>query len=242
MHSIQRFVASLAIAALSCSAFGAETLSQKAMFTRLSALASTGNADIQYNLGMFLNNGIGTPKDKQAAFKYFSEAAAAGHALAAYKVGCYLDGQFPGVVAVNHDEALKFKLRAAEAGYELAQLDAGRHFAKKRDMDQALIWWERASRQGDVDATAHLAYALSGDASLNKPKAYALLLVLKQALPSTPQQLTERIAKLDSQLTAGERAEADTLRAGWVTGKTPLSQQAQAGVRTVPALIASLER
>jgi uncharacterized protein len=242
MPAIQRLVASLAIAALSCSAFGAQTLSNEAMFTRMSALASTGNADIKYNLGMFLNNGIGTPKDNQAAFKYFSEAAAAGHELAAYKVGCYLAGQFPGVVAVNEDEALKFKLRAAEAGYELAQLDAGRHFAKKRDMDEAQRWWERASRQGNVDATAHLADALSSDASPNKPKGYALLLVLKQAMAGAPQQLTDRIAKLDSQLTVGEKAEAATLRAGWVTGKTPLSQQAQAGMRTVPALIASLER
>ena len=33
---------------------------------------------------------IGTAKDNAAAFQQFSAAAAAGHPLAAYKVGCYL--------------------------------------------------------------------------------------------------------------------------------------------------------
>lgn len=242
MPAIQRLVASLVIAALPCSAVGAQTLSKEAMFTKLSALASTGNAEVQYNLGMFLNNGIGTGQDNRAAFKHFSDAAAAGHALAAYKVGCYLAGQFLGVVPVDEAGALKFKLRAAEAGYELAQQDVGIRYTKLGDFANAQLWLERASRQGNLPATAYLAQRLSGDVSADQVKAYALLLLLKERLPAPPQEMTERIAKLGAQLSDGDKAVAATLRTAWVTGETPLTLQAKTGLRSVGALIASLER
>lgn len=242
MLIVKRLVASVAIAALSCSAVAAESLSREAMFTKMSALASTGNADIRYNLGMFLNNGIGTARDNQAAFGHFSDAAAAGHALAAYKVGCYLAGQFPGVVPVDQAEALKFKLRAAEAGYALAQQDVGLHYARSGDAANAQVWLERSSRQGSLPATAYLARELSGDLSADKTKGYALLLLLKERMPTVPKEMADRMARLDAQLSAGEKAVAATLRTTWVTGETPLTKQAKAGLDSVPALIASLER
>ncbi|MFG6430357.1 hypothetical protein [Roseateles sp. LYH14W] len=111
MPLIQRFVALAATALVSLSGAQAESLSKEAMFARLSALAPNGNAEVKYNLGMFLNNGIGTAQDNVAAFRYFTEAAEAGHPLAAYKVGCYLAGQFLGVVPVNQADALKFSKR-----------------------------------------------------------------------------------------------------------------------------------
>ena len=125
MHFIKHFLVLSIIVVFSLSAAMAEDLSNEAMFSRLSALASGGNAEVKYNLGMFLNNGIGKARDNKAAFQYFSEAAESGHELASYKVGCYLAGQFPGTVPVNETAAHKFKLRAAEAGYDLAQFDAG---------------------------------------------------------------------------------------------------------------------
>lgn len=212
------------------------------MFTRLSALAPTGNAEVQYNLGMFLNNGIGTPTDNQAAFKSFTAAAEAGHELAAFKVGCYLAGQFPGTVTVDEAEALRFKLRAAEAGYDLAQFDVGMHFSKRRDLANAMLWWERASHQGNKEATAYLAHHLSGDASPDKARGYAIALLLKDMMPTATTELTARINALEAQLSAGERADAAALRATWITGPTPLTIKAQAGMKAVPELIASLER
>lgn len=242
MPAFPRLVAAVAFAALSMSAVAAQSLSREAMFTKMSALASTGNAEVQYNLGMFLNNGIGTPRDNAAAFKHFTEAAAAGHPLAAYKVGCYLAGQFPGVVPVNQDEALKFKLRAAEAGYELAQFDVGQRYGKTGDLANAQIWWERASRQGSLQATAALAHHLTGPMSTDKTKGYALLLLLKERIPAVPKEMQERVGRVEAQLSDGEKAVAATLRAAWVTGETPLTKQAKAGLDRVPALIASLER
>ena len=242
MHIVKHLVASIAIVALSGAALAQPAPSSEVLFTQLKALAPAGNAEVQYHLGMFLNNGIGTVRDNAAAFQQFSAAAAAGHPLAAYKVGCYLAGQFPGVVPLDPDEALKFKLRAAEAGYELAQQDVGIAYVKRGDVANARLWLERASRQGSLPATAYLARELSADVSANKTKGYALLQLLKARMPAPPPEMTERIAKLDAQLSDGEKAVAATLRASWVTGETPLTQQARSGTRALPALIASLER
>ena len=59
----------------------AENVKGLTVFDRLVALAATGNADAQYNLGMFYNNGIGTQRDIFSALNYFSKAAQAGHLL-----------------------------------------------------------------------------------------------------------------------------------------------------------------
>ena len=81
MVTFARIAASLAIAlplSLACGpAAQAQTLSNEEMFKKLSALAPTGTPEAKYHLGMFLNNGIGTPRDNAAAYKLFAEAAAA---------------------------------------------------------------------------------------------------------------------------------------------------------------------
>ncbi len=227
---------------ISLSPATAEEISKEMMFTRLSALATSGNADVKYNLGMFLNNGIGTARDNKAAFQYFSEAADLGHELASYKVGCYLAGQFPGAVPVNEADAYKFKMRAAEAGYDLAQFDVGMHFAKMRDSQNAAIWWERASRQGNMAATAYLSNYFSNSSSPNLVKSYALALLLKATMPEPSKQLLAHMAQLETKLSAEQQLESEVLRASWLTGKTPLSVKAQSGIDAIPALLKSLER
>ncbi len=221
----------------------ADDRSNEAIFKRLSELASNGNAEIKYHLGMFLNNGIGTPQDTKRAFQLFSESAELGNQLAAYKVGCYLAGQFPGTVPVNEVEALKFKLRAAEAGYDLAQHDVGIYYGKKRDIQNALIWWERASRQGNVAATAYLANYYSNPASPapDLVRSYALAVLLKSMAPEPTKELLAHIAQLEAKLSAEQKTEAEAFRASWLTGKTPLSLQAQAGLGATRALLSSFD-
>lgn len=215
---------------------------EETLLARLNALAPSGNAEVRYNLGMFLNNGIGTARDNPAAFKHFSAAADAGHELAAYKVGCYLAGQFPGVVPRDENAALSFKLRAAEAGYDIAQFDVGLRLGKQGDMGRALQWWERASRQGHRGATVHLANHLSGPASLDKPKGYALLLLAQEQQPKTTPELAARIAELGALLGEPEKAEAGRIRAAWLTGKSPLTVKAETGIKSLPALLGALEQ
>ena len=82
---------------------------------RIHALANGGNAEAQYHVGMFFNNGMGgMTRDPRVAFEWFGKAAAGGDALGAYKVGCHYAGQFPGTVEVDQEKALTHKLVAAK--------------------------------------------------------------------------------------------------------------------------------
>lgn len=220
----------------------ASQASTEGLFKRLTVLAPAGNADVAYNLGMFLNNGIGTAQDNPAAFKYFLQAAEAGHPLAAFKVGCYYAGQFRGVVPVDAGLALKYKLRAAEAGYDRAQQAVGAHYSKAGDLTQAVAWLERAARQGDAASTAWLAHHFAGDASPDKVKGLALLKLTQDRKPQPSPQLQARIAALEAALSPEQRAVAEREKASWRGELTPLSRQARAGSAQLPALLASLEK
>lgn len=224
-------------------ATAAQPANPQALFQRLSAQASSGHAEVLYNLGMFLNNGIGTARDNPAAFRHFMDAAERGHELAAYKVGCYFAGQFTGVVPLDPEQALKFKMRAAQAGYSLAQWDVGMHYAQKSDFAQAVQWWERASRQGETAPTAFLAHHLmTRGTAQDQPKAYALMLVIKAREARTPPSFDEQVSKLEASLSAEDKAQAERIRAEWVIGPSALTDQAKRGMALIPGLLASLER
>ena len=242
MHIIIKLLSLASLVLTFASPANATDPSREAMFNRLTALAKTGNSDVKYNLGMFLNNGIGTHQDNKAAFRYFSEAAEAGNLLASYKVGCYFAGQFKDVVPLDVQSAQKYKLPAAEAGYDLAQRDVAIHFHRKGDFVNAQIWWEQASRQADMPSTLYLADYLSRVAPKEKARGLALMLLLKEQMPNIPKELSDRIAKTQAELSNDEKMEATKIRSTWLTGPTPLTLAARAGVMGVPALIRSLEK
>lgn len=220
----------------------AQSVPPQALYERLNALAPAGHADVLYNLGMFLNNGIGTARDNPAAFRHFVAAAERGHALAAYKVGCYYAGQFAGVVPKDAKQALEFKLRAAQAGYSLAQWDVAQHYAQAGDFLRAALWWERASRQGETPATVFLAHHLiNRGGPQDQAKALALMQWVKARESKVPASFEEQLAKLQSTLSAQEHAQAEQIRADWVTGPTALTLLASSGLAAVTGLLASLE-
>jgi len=218
------------------------TPSHEKMFERLSELAAKGDPEIKYNLGMFLNNGIGTKRDQKAAFVQFSEAASAGSALASYKVGCYYAGQFPGAVTPDEELALKFKLVAAEAGYDLAQTDVGMTFAKRGDLPAAANWWERASKQGNNSATALLAGYYLGKSSQDKNKGLALLLKLRETVPKLPKNVEDLLTAAEAKATPQDRTEAEKIRASWAIERTPITIAARRGIAAVPRLLEQSDR
>lgn len=232
-------IAGFAVAASQPARAQAAGGSQEALFSRVEAAASRGDSPaLKYHLGMLLNNGIGTARDLPRAYALFSEAAAAGDALAAYKAGCYLAGQFPGVVPPDEARALAYKLRAAEAGYDLAQRDVGMMLLKRGDRVGAERWLGLASRQGDLPATALLASLAAKDGQ-DPAQALGLALVLQAGMGQTPAAMADHLAALKSGLDAAGLERAETLRAGWVTGPTALTQQARAGMRAVEPLLAA---
>jgi TPR repeat protein len=60
------------------------------LFQQVKSLAENGNSEAAYHLGMLYNNGIGSTKDINSAFKWFNVSANSGDPLGHYKVGCYL--------------------------------------------------------------------------------------------------------------------------------------------------------
>ena len=117
-------------------------------FNAMVALANKGDAEAQYHVGMMYNNGIGTQRDIKQAFEWFQKATASNDPLGAYKLGCYYDGQGEGVVANDINEALKYKLIAAKAGYTLAQHDVALLYAKQENFEEAMKWWKAGRRSG----------------------------------------------------------------------------------------------
>ena len=149
------------------------------LFRKLSVKAEAGSVPAQYNLGMLYNNGIGTTKDPQRALEWFEKSAISGDALASYKVGCYYDGQFPGVVPVDFEKALQSKLVSARAGYSLAQHDVGVAYFLKKDYGEAVKWLSAAAEQGEPNSLVSLseAYRTGNGVSVNPEKSLELLLI-----------------------------------------------------------------
>lgn len=117
------------------------------LFDKLLKIAEQGNPAAQYHVGMMLNNGVGVDRNLPKAFEWFQKAAAGGDPLAAYKVGCYFGGQFQGVVSIDQQKALEYKLVAANAGYSLAQNDVAVMYYKLEKFDEALQWWKLSADQ-----------------------------------------------------------------------------------------------
>ena len=66
--------------------------------------------------------------------------------------------------------------------------------------------------------------------------------VFKGLVPSPPKEFFDRMASVEAQLTANEKSTAQGIQAAWMTGKSPLTVEGLDGMRTLPALLASLER
>jgi len=137
----------------------AQLVSEQVVFEEMQKLADKGEPEAEYHLGMFYNNGIGTTADPGKAFEWFQKSAEGGDPLGAFKLGCYYAGQFPGVVPVDAEMALKYKLVAAQQGYDLAQLDVGRHQYDRKEFAEAIRWWTAAAGQGEPSSMYHLSAA-----------------------------------------------------------------------------------
>jgi len=224
----------VALALASCSA----SAQSPDLADRLSALARGGNAEASYHLGMLYNNGAGVAQDNARALSLFRASAEGGDPLGAYKLGCYYAGQF-GVIEPDEDQALRYKLIAAEAGYSLAQLDVAILHYRRGSYGEALRWFEAAARQGEAQALYNLSvmYRDGQGTPPSRARTYAFFrlshIAAHGAVRPTAQQTLD---ELWAQMSAAERAEAQRFDADWVTGPTPLTQLAFSGMERAEAL------
>jgi TPR repeat protein len=195
-------------------------------FNAMVALASKGDAEAQYHAGMMFNNGIGTPQDRKQAFVWFEKSAAENHPLGAYKLGCYYDGQGEGIIAADADQALKYKLVAAEAGYALAQHDVANLYDRRGNAEEALKWWKRAADQGYPNAL----FSLSRSYFTGKgtPRDASLAFAYFKLSQIAPRKHVDEMA---ATLSEPDRKKADKFVSEWKPQVTALTIKAKSGVR-----------
>lgn len=190
------------------------------------ALANKGDAEAQYHVGMMYNNGIGTQQDPRQAFGWFQKSAASNDPLGAYKLGCYYAGQFAGIVTTDSNEALKYKLIAAKAGYALAQHDVAVHYAKQENFEEALKWWKMAGDQGFPDALFSLSRSYS--AGKGVPRDLSLSYAYFKLSKVAPKKNVNEMA---SMLSKPELQNAEKLVSEWKPQPTALTLKAKRGFK-----------
>ncbi|MCK1361382.1 tetratricopeptide repeat protein [Bradyrhizobium sp. 199] len=218
----------LAALAFSCLLFLAMPAhaSEAGTFNAMVALANQGDAEAQYHVGMMYNNGIGTQQDRSQAFEWFQKSTASNDPLGAYKLGCYYDGQGAGVVATDSDQALKYKLVSAEAGYARAQHDVALMYDRRGNSEEALKWWKRAGDQGLPAALFSLsrAYSAGKGTPRDLPLSYAYF-KLSQLAPA------KNVNEMASMLSKPELEKAENMVSEWKPQPTALTLKALNGIR-----------
>ncbi|MES2196410.1 MAG: tetratricopeptide repeat protein [Pseudomonadota bacterium] len=201
-------------------------------FKAMVALADRGDAEAQYHVGMMYNNGIGTARDTRQAFEWFRKATASSDPLGAYKLGCYYDGQGAGVVASDSNEALKYKLVAAKAGYALAQHDVANHYDRQGNPDEALKWWKAAADQGYPGALFRLSMAYS--AGKGTPRDLSLSYAYFKLSNVAPKKNVNEMAGM---LSSPELEKAEKLVSEFRPQPTALTIKAKSGVSRAEELV-----
>lgn len=215
------------------SLYACQNSGNRALFDGALKVAQTGNPEAQYYVGMMLNNGIGVAKDPGKAFEWFLKASTAGDPLASYKVGCYLGGQFEGVVPVDHDRSLHYKLIAAKAGYSLAQTDVGNAYAQQEKLEEAVRWWTLAAKQGHPRALYNLSVSFKEGKGAPKDTALAYAYFKLAKLASEGRVNENAQAQLDELkgiMSPDNIQKAESFVNSWKAQPTPLTVKASAGL------------
>ena len=201
-------------------------------FNAMVPLANKGHAEAQYHVGMMHNNGIGTQKDPKQAFEWFQKSTASNDPLGAYKLGCYYAGQFPGVVPSDSNEALKYKLISAKAGYALAQHDVAILYDRLGNSEEALKWWKMAADQGLPNALFSLSRVYSAGKGVPRDLSlsYAYFKLSTVAPPKNVNEMAGMLSK-------PELEKAEKLVSEWKPHPTALTLKAKSGVGAAEELL-----
>lgn len=203
------------------------------LFEQLLDMAKANDPEAQYYVGMMFNNGIGVDHNPEEAFDWFLKSSAGGDPLGAYKVGCYYAGQF-GVVTINHDKALEYKLTAAEAGYSLAQSDVAVTYGSRGNLEDAVRWWKVSAHQGYSQSLWNLSIMYyRGEIVLrDMAAAYAYLELSARAAGIAESEIREtKLEQFSSELSAVELDEAREIISDWKALPTPLTLRADEGLQ-----------
>ncbi|WP_377296623.1 tetratricopeptide repeat protein [Rhizobium sp. SGZ-381] len=123
--------------------------------------AEAGNASAQFNWGQILVADNPGEKGLKLALPFYEKSAEQGVADAQYAVSQLYEG-VKDIAPEKKAKAREWLLRAAKAGYDTAQLDAGIWFVNgvggPRDYEQGFEWLRIAATRGNVVAQNKLAH------------------------------------------------------------------------------------
>jgi hypothetical protein len=120
-------------------------------FAEMLGLASQGNVQAQYNLGLMYANGEGVSEDDAEAVKWYRLAADQGLSPAQSNLGLMYSAGMG--VPVNNAEAVKWYHLAADQGNAIAQFNLGVMYANGEGVPSnsviAYAWLNIAAASGD---------------------------------------------------------------------------------------------
>jgi TPR repeat protein len=117
-------------------------------------LATAGVAEAQYRLANCYRHGIVVEPNTENALDLFFAAAKSGHKQARFEIGvAHFAGDFQG----DGDQAVAWITQLAEEGHVRAQAALGWWLKQSKRITSAFEWFERAARQGSVQAMVQTA-------------------------------------------------------------------------------------
>lgn len=127
-------------------------------------LAEEGNAEAQSKLGVLYASGIGMPKDRKEAAKWYARSAEQGYPLGQWNLAfMYLRGD--GGLKEDPEKARELFQKAADKGLAAAQYDLGMMYlygvAVPQSSDEAEKWLRRSAGQGYREAQKKLEEVLA---------------------------------------------------------------------------------
>lgn len=139
MFKKNRLIGGILAVMLGCLTLEAKT------FQEVCAAAEKGDADAQFELGLYHSVGICVKNDRAAGEKWFRKAAAQGHVAA--RSTCLSEGYG---VQKDLEKAGEIARKAAEGGDPWAQFCLGTYYGVKKDPAQSAAWFRKAAAQGNA--------------------------------------------------------------------------------------------
>ena len=212
--------------ALSSVAVEAQRSRRRATIADLTALAESGDAQAQLDLGARYDTGEGVTRDFAEAAAWYRRAAEQGNAEAQFNLGNMYDAG-EGILQ-DFAEAVVWYRQAAEQGHAGAQVNLGFKYANgegvAEDDAEAVSWYRQAAEQGDADAQSNLGlmYADGRGVSQDNVAAHMWLNLAAARLTGEPRELAintrVRVAALMSREDLGE---AQRLAREWRAAPAP---------------------
>jgi len=238
---MQKIFIYIAASLLFSSCANAQDQEHKQLFEQLQTLVKNDNADALYHVGMMYHWGLGTEKDTLKAKYNFQKASALGQPLAAYKLGCYYDGQGGGVVKRDLVQALKHKLVAAKAGYALAQSDVAKIYYDEGKFSNALEYLMLAVNQGNRDSIMAMASIHNSESGIEKNPAItvAYFSILLDISNGGSKEQQNWLSKFNEKLTEDEKAKRDNIIRNWRPKPNRITIDGLSGLRAAQKLVTS---